>query len=191
MASNPKLFGLFWRAELASQPKERAARVALQHLNVFDEQEPVPALLLYPAMLTPAVHVEADNDGMFEVLILARQDPPLTASDVNLHLKITEGLDPFKHGSNQPLFANAQGKIIVEDADTSNDTLKTKFVFRGQLDARVRKRLADDPKTSALKKYYAVRIHESCLKNAKATSGGVRTITHELQDELVIATLQK
>lgn len=192
MASNPKLLGLFWRAELATLPQARSARVALNHLNVLDEQEPVPAVLLYPAFLTPGVHVEGDNDGMFEILILARSSPPLTASDVNLHLKITEGLDPFKHGSNQPLFGKVAGNITIKKIDPdANGTLATEHVFRGQLDKRAKDRLKNDSHTKDLDTYWAVRIHESCLKDKAVTKGGVRAATREVQDLLVADTLNR
>jgi predicted phosphodiesterase len=191
MASNPKLLSLFWRTETASLPKERTVRVALQHLNVLDELPPVPAVLLYPAFLTPGVHVAGDNDGMFEILILARSNPPLTASDVNLHLKMTDGLDPFKKGSNQPLFGKVEGNITIKKVvPDANGTLATEKVFRGQLDKRMRDRLKNDSHTKELDTFWAIRIHESCLNDKAVTEGGLRTATQELQDELVRATLQ-
>ncbi len=192
MARKPTSFTLFWRAEHAAPRTLRTGRVALHHLNVLDDLPPLPAIVLYPAFLTPAVHVAGAHEGMFEILIFARKAPALTASDVNWHLKIAPGMDPQKHASDQPLFANPKDNILVEVVvPDGNGTLSTKNVFHGQLHPTVRNRLATDPSTTPLGTYYAVRIKEGCLTDPLVTGGGGRTPTRELQDELIQAVLMR
>jgi calcineurin-like phosphoesterase family protein len=193
MGAKPILYSLFWRPEIAAPlPSKRTARVALQHLNTFDEPEPVPAILLYPAFLTPAVHVAGTNDEMFEILIFSRKGPTLTVSDVNLHLKISKGLDQWKRATDQPLFANPEGNITIEQVTPDgNGILATRNLFKGQIHKTFLERLKNDAKTKPLGAYYAVSIHESCLRDDDVLESGPRTATREFQDDLVEATLKK
>jgi hypothetical protein len=207
MADPAKLFNLFWRADVASQPPTRVARVALQHLNVLDELEPIPGIILFPAFLTPAIHAhgqgphgkgQANGHGMFEILIYSRKAPTITPSDINWHLKITVGLDPTKPAHEVPLFTNPADLIEVSVVTPDNGVLATPNTFRGQLHKSFRHPLAPPPQGSKgggasgpEGEFYAVRISETCLADAPVLHGRSAGHTRELQDELIESTLKK
>jgi hypothetical protein len=182
-----RLLNLTWIADLVPPEARRKVPVALRHQNVLDTQKPRPAIVLFPAFLTPAVHVAGDTDGMFEVLLVSIAAPALTAADVNLHLKISIGLDPNKVVANGPLFANPKDKIIVKRVDPDgNGILATEKKFQGILDQRFRSGLPGNLDT-----FYAVRIHESCLSDPAVVAVSARAAAPEQQDKLLTAMLKR
>jgi hypothetical protein len=185
------LFDLFWYVPRAT----RDLRVAMQASNTVREPVPIPAVILFPAFLTPAVHVMGGReDGMITLVVAARGDPKLTPAAVNACLRISAGLDPLKHTAARPLFAklrrdDGKDNIVVEPPIGKRKSLEGKIVaakseaFRGILDRRVA--LPD-----FLDTLYEVRIHESCLAGVHpARKGDPRC--QELQDLLVLEVLRK
>ncbi|HTT70139.1 MAG TPA: metallophosphoesterase [Anaeromyxobacteraceae bacterium] len=193
MAAEPILYNLFWRSWMRGSE----VPVALQSKNLLQDPPAVPAILLYPAFATPAVHVRDPDAGRdrFEVLIAAEgMSEEQFAQEVNLRLKVTAGLDPDKPPNYRPLFADPTGKIEVHKVEPdAHSILKTPGGFRGILHPTFR--LPD-----GLHHFYAVKIAAACLEEAAerperpAAAGGRREPVvpqMELQDQNLWATLLK
>jgi len=187
----PVVYDLAWR----TWAPPSSARVGLHKKNLLAAPTPVVAVILYPAFLTPAVHVLGDHQGMIELLLAAPAKPELTPELVNQHLRVVRGLDPQKRAGWRPLFdakdASFKDRIVVEKAKDAA-ILETKSkLFRGILDKRFRKGL---PKI--LDTLYEVRIHESCLTpqpyqvRGKPAREPVRAV-FEFQDLLIENVLRR
>ncbi|MBI5069870.1 MAG: metallophosphoesterase [Deltaproteobacteria bacterium] len=184
----PAAYDLVWRARVPPA----TARVGLHKQNAVVAPDPVPAVILFPAFLTPAVHVLEDGGGMIELLIAARGTPELTPEVVNQHLRVIRGLDPMKRAGWRPLFdpkdKDFKDRIVVEKAKDAAILETRSKLFRGILDKRFRAGLP-----AFLDAFYEVRIHESCLappppppppKHLKPLPEPTRAVI-ELQDLLI------
>lgn len=162
MAAQPKLFNLVWKTfsfVVREDPSKGEFAVAPEHLNTIDTRPNIPAVILFPALLTPNLHVRSENHGMIELLVAAPKSPALLAKHVNQHLKVVSGLDPKKPVSSKPLFSKPGNKIVVKKAVHLSGHVETHGVFKGILHKTVANWL---PK--GLDAIYAVQIHESCLQ---------------------------
>jgi hypothetical protein len=171
MAAQPKLYNLVWRAFAfvsRPDPSQGQFQAATHHVNTIDTRPNIPAIILFPALLTPNLHVLGENDGWIEILVAAPKSPALKPEHVNFALKFAPGLDAKKRVSQQDLFDDPTGKIIVKpvEADALGQ-LKTKGIFRGILHDTVSNWLPKE-----LDAFYAIQVHESCLAAAaQATTG--------------------
>jgi hypothetical protein len=164
MAAQPELYNLVWRAfSFVSRPDPSKGefQAATHHVNTIDTRPNIPAIILYPALLTPNLHVRGENDGMIEILVAAPKSPGLAIEDVNRHLKFAPGLDAKKHVSEQDLFDDPTGKITFKPVQLENGQLGTHNLFRGILHDTVSKWLPKE-----LDGFYAIQVHESCLAAA-------------------------
>jgi hypothetical protein len=171
MAAPPDLYNLVWRAfSFVSRPDPSKGdfQAATHHLNTIDTRPNIPAIILYPALLTPNLHVRGENDGMIEILVAAPKSPELKPEHVNFSLKFAPGLDAKKHVSEQDLFDDPTGKIIVKAVTPDGfGQLSTEKLFRGILHDTVSKWLPKE-----LDGFYAIQVHESCLAAAAQGSSG-------------------
>jgi predicted phosphodiesterase len=163
MAPQPDLHNLVWRAfSFVSRPDPTQGRlqVAPEHLNTIDTRRNIPAVILFPSLLTPNVHVHGENQGRIELLVAAPSSPTLEPEDVNRHLRFSRGLDAKKRVSDDDLFEDPAGKIEVEPAkpDALGQLGTTNGVFRGILHKTVSNWLPKE-----LDAFYTIRIDESCL----------------------------
>jgi hypothetical protein len=185
MAAPPILYDLFWRT---FRPPTDVPIACGGNENVVAEPAAVPAMILFPALVTPAVHLR-DADAAkdrFEIL-LAAQDMPVDrmAHHVNMRLKLSIGFDPWRQPSWDPLFENPAGQIeVTRVTRDGNGILRTPGGFRGILHPKFQL-------PQSLDTFYAVRIAASCLAKAKAAALTASDPTHDLQDQLVEATLRK
>jgi len=93
----------------------------------------VPAIILYPYLLTPAILVGSES---LEILILGKKNYPITTDNVNWQLKITKGLDEKKSFHDKPLFAgDAETHIKIDpgekghSGDFKQTTLNGDIIF--------------------------------------------------------------
>ena len=105
----------------------------------------VPAIILYPSLLTPAILVDSE---CLEILILGMKKYPITADNVNWQLKITKELDEKKSFHDEPLFAGDAKTHIKIDPDEkghsgdfkqttlNDDVIFARERFAGLLDKR-------------------------------------------------------
>jgi hypothetical protein len=197
------LYDLFWREFMT--PGE--VPVATSSKILLREPTLVPAVILYPALLTPAVH-RRTREGLpsdrFQILMYAKDmDEAVFAQHVNLRLQVQLGLDPARPVSYQPLFDDPTGqievkKIVPEEPGGKHDqgkrVLKMSGGFRGILHPTVRLPKDECGPTPA---FYQVSIAASCLERAAsraAPKDGERsprgvTPVQDTQDRLVQATL--
>ena len=171
MASNPELYNLVWRAfSFVSRPdpSQGEFQTAPAHLNTIDTRPNIPAVVLFPALLTPNLHVRGENGGKIEILVAAPSSPSLTIDDVNRHLKFAPGLDAKKRVSDDDLFDDPTDKIKVKVVQPDGfGQLSTENVFRGILHDTVSNWLPKE-----LDAFYAIQIDESCLDAGAQTAGG-------------------
>ncbi len=170
MASKPDIYNLVWRAfSFVSRPDPSQGKfqVAPEHLNTIDTRPNIPAVVLFPSLLTPNLHVRGENKGMIELLVAAPKSPALAIDDVNRHLKFAPGLDAKKRVTDDDLFDDPTGKIAVEPVERDAvGQLKTKGIFRGVLHDTVSNWLPKE-----LDGFYAIQVHESCLAAASQGAG--------------------
>jgi hypothetical protein len=192
MANQPELFNLVWRTfsfVAREDTSEGEFSVASHHVNTIDTRPSVPAVILFPALLTPDLHVRGENQGMIEMLVAARKSPSLKPEHVNCCLKIVRGLDPKKRVSDKNLFFNPKEKIIVKEAVQKDGHIETHGIFVGILHPAVANWLPKE-----LDAFYAVQIHDSCLKNvhdASSESGSDDPGELEYQDFKLDEVLHK
>jgi len=153
-AGTPRLYNLFW-----STNPTAGATVIGGSSSLLATLPPVPAMILYPALLTPAVCATRTQSHM-ELLLLAPRSfgedthPQAhqgnrgggAADWVNRYLKISVWLDPEKWATPMPLFPGpltdsllqvtplglwSKGKPKLRDAVLSTGTL-----FKGTIDSR-------------------------------------------------------
>lgn len=171
MASNPELYNLVWRAfSFVSRPdpSQGEFQTAPEHLNTIDTRPNIPAVVLFPALLTPNLHVRGENGGKIEILVAAPSSPALTPDDVNRHLKFAPGLDAKKRVSDDDLFDDPTDKIKLKIVQADGfGQLSTENVFRGILHDTVSNWLPKE-----LDAFYAIQIDESCLDAGAQTAGG-------------------
>lgn len=184
MAAQPELFNLSWHAHSSVARYDLSKRehaAAPFHDNVIDTRINVPAVVLFPALLTPTLHVRGTHGGMIELLVAAAKTPELLPEHVNLCLKITTGLDGKAPGARRRLFAQPKGKIVVKRVDPIDSRVETNTVFKGVLHPSVANWL---PK--ALDGYWAIQLHESCLDRMDADASDVEEPdTRDYQDLLI------
>jgi hypothetical protein len=124
------------------------------------------AVILFPALLTPLVHVESDAEQWFELLIATdHDDESALPAIVNRQLKVSAELDPTKAYDDVPLFGGVCSAQIsvIEVGQTKNagkEILKTRAKFEGILHPAV----GDVLSAKGLAHVYAVRVHKSCLR---------------------------
>ena len=171
MAAQPELYNLVWRAfSFVSRhdPSKGEFQAATHHVNTIDTRPNIPAIILYPALLTPDIHVRGENDGMIEILVAAPKSPELKPEHVNFSLKFAPGLDAKKHVSEQDLFDDPTDKIVVKPVTPDGlGQLSTENLFRGILHDTVSNWLPKE-----LDGFYAIQVHESCLAPASQTATG-------------------
>jgi hypothetical protein len=110
--SHAHLFNLLWVYPIPPGPED-AAPVARQDTNTVRTGHPegLPAIILYPVLLTPASVVGNED---LELMLLMREDAgTLTVEDVNRQLKLLPGLDPMKRYADFPLFADDPASHIT------------------------------------------------------------------------------
>lgn len=179
------LYNLLW---LPHPPgPEEGTPVAREESNRLSQRRGVPALILYPALATAAVSV---GDEPLEILLLVHRDYELKAADVNLQLKVTQGLDASKRYGLDPLFgAVTDDEIEVGGpSNLSGDVLRTKSsAFVGVLDSRI----VDFYKKWKMTKVYQVTLAPSCLRAPTGTTRelnmrvGPSIVPREIQDDLI------
>jgi 3',5'-cyclic AMP phosphodiesterase CpdA len=201
----PALYGLFWAATIPGDTtppfmelRPRAnliLPVALQIGTRVDVAPPVDAIILYPALLTPALCTEGTG-AAFELLLLASATSGINAALVNRHLKIGPELSPSKWATQAPLFPNPTGLIDVKQVaggigDEWDKVLDTHAAFRGIVDQRFwdslrawekarRQQEGDDAKRErrparafpALDTVYRVKVDLACLTRGSPTVAG-------------------
>jgi LysM repeat protein len=131
---------------------------------------PVPAMILYPAMLTPEL-IFGTGPQTFELLIACRPADIISPEVVNNQLKIEKGIDSQKIVSTDPLFpvGNESSHITISKiASGISAQLSTSSKIKGYLDKRVIEALQSAKLTSL----YSISISDYLFD----TSG----ITHEL-----------
>jgi hypothetical protein len=149
--------------------------VATCETNTVDNRPNIPAVILFPALLTPNLHVRGENGGMIEILVAAPKSPALTAEHVNHHLKFLPGLDAEKIVPSQDLCPNVKGKIIVTAVTADGfGQLKTGTRFRGILHKSVTNWLPEK-----LDAFYAIQIHESCLPSRTSAAPVERSVDYQ------------
>lgn len=165
MADKPELFNLVWRAHTTvsrPDPSKGSFQAAPHEQNTVDTHPNVPAIILYPALVTPCLHVRGENQGQIEILVAAKSAPVLTPEHVNVSLKLTTGLDAKKGVSNDVLFDDPTGKITITPVTPDGfGELCTPSIFRGLLHDTAKNWLPKD-----LDAFYAIQIDESCLTAA-------------------------
>jgi hypothetical protein len=171
MAAQPELYNLVWRAfSFVSRhdPSKGEFQAATHHVNTIDTRPNIPAIILYPALLTPNIHVRGENDGMIEILVAAPKSPDLKPEHVNFSLKFAPGLEAKKHVSEQDLFDDPTDKIVVKPVTPDGfGQLSTENLFRGILHDTVSNWLPKE-----LDGFYAIQVHESCLAAAAQAASG-------------------
>jgi hypothetical protein len=189
MADKLAMYNLFWRMHDGPD----VIRASLHNKNRHCDPVQIPAMILFPAFLTPALHVRGENEDWLELLLVGSDEPKIDEGTVNTHLKISAGLDPWKHANSMPLFDDWKGKIQVEVATLERGhRVKTHAVFQGFLDHRF-----VDSLPKELRTFYRVRVKAACLddpgrlpdwQQAGAESWLARTI--EYQDIFVLGVLK-
>ena len=97
----------------------------------------IPAIILYPSLLTPEIIVGNDESEYIQLLILVHNAITLTAANVNHQLKITPNLDPAKSFSFQPLFATDEENYIrFVHIGFNREIIATNSKFKGIIDQR-------------------------------------------------------
>ena len=178
MASQPDIYNLVWSAfSFVSRPdpSKGVFQVAPEHLNTIETRANIPAVILFPSLLTPNLHVLGENEGKIEILVAAPSSPALTPDDVNRHLKFAPGLDAKKSVSDDDLFDDPKGKITVDPvhADPLGQLKTTSSIFRGILHTTVSNWLPEE-----LDAFYSIQIDESGLSpsspqaSSEADDGG-------------------
>jgi hypothetical protein len=176
----PQLYNFFW-----VNPARRAARapVALRRRATLDTPPDIEAIIMYPALMTPGVHVAVDPDTNFlEFILLGRSDqPPITASVVNQRLKYTTGLDPQKHYDDVPLTGDVAHDIVVATVTPDgNGILRSHTKFKGIMHPSFRQHLP-----AAFDTYYKVQVKATVL-----AQGGAGSIPgREYQDDVIWAMM--
>lgn len=156
----------------SSQP-----RFALYSGSSFPIPKLIPAMILYPSLMTPEIVAGRDEEECIEFLILGHESYPLLAENVNYQLKFSDGLDPRKSYSTAPLFDSPyvinvalieSPEMILGTGLESPDIYARPPKFRGILDKRFKAIFEDDDTGaySAYSKYYRVRVPNSCLRTA-------------------------
>ncbi len=196
----PMLFNLFWRSRLGG----KRVSAAVGSSNAVCEPGLLPAVILFPAFLTPAVHVRGQNDDWFVVVLAIPKGFALTPEIVNQRLGFTRGLDPRRASTGAPLFEAAKDHIEVKEIAADGDGIlkvpshppseesKSKGkapAFAGILDKRFVKELKENLFEAT---YVAAWIKASCLPTPDAAKRKEhREPTKEVQDDLVAAILKK
>lgn len=92
----------------------KSAEFSITSGKDYDALFAVPAVIIYPALMTPAI---VTGDDSLELLILGHDDYPLTADAVNWQLKISAGLNLEKNYRFEPLFEHED--LYPEDGSES------------------------------------------------------------------------
>ena len=162
MALLPEVLNLVWHNhhfQCTSGRNKTTLMVATCETNTIDNRPNIPAVILFPALLTPCLHVRGDNGRMIDILVAAPKSPALTAEHVNGHLKLVPGLDARKAVSDRKLFQDPRNKIIVTSVTPDKfGRLHTDGGFHGMLHTTISNWLPKE-----LDAFYAIQIHESCL----------------------------
>jgi len=130
----------------------------------------VPAIILYPALVTPAVLTKNDD---LEILLLGKNDQDITEKNVAEQLKIVKGLDPNKCYTKTALprdLITNTGKGTLNDDIIKTVKKDKKGTFKGMLDTRV----LDLFQKYGYTKYYCFQITNKDL--FKADSGSNRNL---------------
>lgn len=155
-----KLYNLLW---VALEETEKKFVGALQvGFTITVLKDTTPGVILYPALLTPLVHM-AKQDAWLELLIATEK--VLTPDMVNRQLKVSPGMLANKPFDPAPLFAGAGDKIVVEAVSAGiKEILDTHTKFAGILHPSVVKAL----KAKDLTQLWKVKVHASALREVKA-----------------------
>lgn len=153
------LYNLIW---IGPEEAEGSMVGALwTELTVERRERTTRGVILFPALMTPLVHVMEKDEPWLEVLIATEQ--VLTPDMVNRQLKISRGLRPTKPFNREPLFGGAGDRILVERArytvDSRGAVLATHHRFAGILHPTVLQMLED----ARLEAIYRVRVHKDAL----------------------------
>ncbi|NJK32799.1 MAG: hypothetical protein HC927_10535 [Deltaproteobacteria bacterium] len=118
-------------------------------------------VIVFPALLTPLVHVQ-ERDGEWLELIIA-SELELTADMVDRQLKISAGLRGEKPYDPAPLFGGAAGNIEVESIGQASDDretiISTHSRFAGILHPSFATALADQ----RVRRLYRVKVRVSAI----------------------------
>jgi hypothetical protein len=152
----PTLYNFSWVESYLSQ---LMPHVGLRQLATMNTQPLLRTVVLWPALLTPAVHLrEKEDDNWIELLLATRTDE-LQPAYVNRRLKMTAGLSKTIFHK-EPLFTkdiekNIEVKSVSPDG---NGILATKSQFKGILHKLALKGFLSD-----YKKFWAVRLNSKVL----------------------------
>lgn len=182
-----ELYNLLWMFPIPPGLDDGTA-VAREQANRLMSRKGIPALILYPALATPAISV---GDEALEILLLVdNRVRDLTPEDVNIQLKVTEQLDPWKSHSLEPLFETVTSdQIELGDAmDLGDGVIRTaSSAFCGVLDSRIVKFY----KKWKMTRLYPVKLDPSCLRSPSGSTRrlnmpvGEAIAPRELQDDLI------
>jgi Calcineurin-like phosphoesterase len=162
-----QVYNWLWLHPVPAEPRTLAA--AREVKNTVVVWRPVPAVILYPCLMTPCVYREDAEDPWIELLIASKG--ALKAEHVNLQLKISASLAAEKTYHREALFAGTFGNIEVEEAKPDGEgVVRTHEKFSGALHELFRKRLDK----AGFKQLFRVRVHYQALVNAKNATQRLR-----------------
>jgi hypothetical protein len=155
-----QVYSWVWLHPLPPEPRTLAA--AREVSNTIVVWKPVPAVIVYPCLMTPCVYHEDADDPWLELLIVSKD--ALKAEHINLQLKITPSLKAEKSYHAKALFAGTSGNIELEEAKPDDQgVVRTHRKFSGALHELFRERLDK----AGFKKLYRVRVHHQARQNAR------------------------
>ncbi|MBU1319297.1 MAG: metallophosphoesterase [candidate division Zixibacteria bacterium] len=123
----------------------------------------IPAMILYPSLLTPQVVVGTQSPRDIELLILLNDGYTLSNDNIDYQIKITGGLDPAKSFSVNPLSQlDGSVEISFRSIVLDENVIATDTRFKGVLDSQSLQMLRD----AAYTQLYCVSIrHTNLLAN--------------------------
>lgn len=103
-----EMYNLFWYYPETHEAHDQVSYFnnSTNSINTYK----IPALILFPAFLTPAV-IE-DGKPLHLLLAVKEEERELTVADVNAQLKFTLGLDSYKTVNREPLFETLKNNEI-------------------------------------------------------------------------------
>lgn len=99
-----------------------------------------PAIILYPAFLTPAI-ITGDQD--LEIVLLGKEGKEISEGHVAHQLKVSDSLDPRKQYTSQPLNSGSIKKVEKIGNIKSDPVISTGSRFKGLLHNTIRDKQSD------------------------------------------------
>lgn len=186
-----ELYNLIW--VYPAPPADDPVCTSREDWTTLNTQGGVPAIIIYPALTTPAVLV---GDQKLELLLLVPDGSELKEEDINRQLKVSPGLEAMKPYALQPLFGQlAKDGLEIKQIPLNENPIKTKDndpAFSGLLDKRALKLFKD----YQFNKLYRVILKNPC-PNCSSDDRKLNTQEHgrvqpnEPHDTLVRVVLEK